>query len=150
MKYIAPQHLLGSFNCPYPNCNAYSEQTWSRSITARYKGTRPGGAEFDGQFDLIGYDCCCCYKCKQISVWKNTKLIFPITSVSEPPNEDMPEEVMALYQEAAKIVSLSPKASAAILRLALQKLLELMGYKGNINTSIRNLVKRGLPIEWIS
>jgi hypothetical protein len=56
--------------------------------------------------------------------------------------------VIALYEEAAGIMVKSPRAAAALLRLAVQKLCKALGEKGkDINDDIGNLVKQGLPIQ---
>ena len=61
------------------------------------------------------------------------------------PNEDLDGDIKKDYLEAANIFNDSPRASTALLRLALQKLCKQLGEKGdNINTDIGNLVKKGL------
>jgi hypothetical protein len=60
----------------------------------------------------------------------------------------MPAEVKVDYEEAARILSLSPRGSAALLRLAIQKLCVELGGKGtNLNDDIAKLVARGLPVQ---
>ena len=56
----------------------------------------------------------------------------------------MPDTVKELYDEAASIANQSPRAASALLRLAIEKLLEHLGEKGNFNDGIKNLVKKGL------
>lgn len=56
----------------------------------------------------------------------------------------MPEKVKELYLEASQVVDISPKSAGALLRLGIQCLCEELGYKGNINKSIRDMVKEGL------
>ncbi len=73
-------------------------------------------------------------------------MIYPTGSIAPLPSEDMPEDVKADFNEARDIVQASPRAAAALLRLALQKLTIHLGGKGkNLNEDIKNLVKKGLP-----
>ncbi|MBB1578956.1 MAG: DUF4145 domain-containing protein [candidate division SR1 bacterium] len=61
------------------------------------------------------------------------------------PYLDMPDAVKELYNEAREIAGKSPRAAAALLRVALEKLTEELGETtGNLNTRIRNLQKQGL------
>jgi hypothetical protein len=57
----------------------------------------------------------------------------------------MPELVRKDYDEAASVYTNSPKSSAAMLRLAIQRLCRELGEKGeNINDDIGSLVSKGL------
>jgi hypothetical protein len=86
-----------------------------------------------------------CFNCHEFSVWMHDKLLFPESRYGALPNPDMPENVKPDYEEASKILNLSPRGAAALLRLAIQKLCAELGEKGkNINDDIANLVKKGL------
>ncbi len=86
-----------------------------------------------------------CLACGEFSLWVDKSIVFPkMISVTQP-NKDLNDAVKSLYLEAAKIVSDSPKGAAALLRLALQKLLRQVGKEGkNINNDIKELVEDGL------
>ncbi|WP_259398344.1 DUF4145 domain-containing protein [Pseudoalteromonas sp. SG44-17] len=69
-------------------------------------------------------------------------MLYPDTGIAPLPVSDMPDDVRLDYEEAAKISSKSPRGSAALLRLALQKLCKHLGKKGeNINSDIRALAE---------
>lgn len=73
-------------------------------------------------------------------------MYYPENGIAPFPNTEMPEIVKNLYFEAASITNKSPKGAAALLRLAIQILCKELGETGeNINTDIKNLVKKGLP-----
>jgi hypothetical protein len=60
----------------------------------------------------------------------------------------MPNEIKALYNEALSVLDLSPKAAAALMRLAIQNLMPLIGAdKGNLDKNIAKLVGEGLLLE---
>lgn len=75
-------------------------------------------------------------------------MIIPDETPIAPPHLDMPINIVEDYNEARSVFSKSPKASVALLRLAIQKLMKELGEKGeNINSDVKSLVSKGLPIE---
>lgn len=86
-----------------------------------------------------------CYNCHKIAVWVNERLVFPEHKTAPQPNADLPDHIIRDYEEARSIVDLSPRATAALLRLSIQKLCAHLGESGkDINSDIKNLVAKGL------
>jgi hypothetical protein len=88
-----------------------------------------------------------CHHCSKYSVWLDGRLIYPTDGSAPPPNTDLSEDVLRDYNEARAILVRSPRGAAALLRLAIQKLLVEFGEKGkNINQDIGRLVRKELPV----
>ena len=137
MKYIQPQVLEKSFTCP--NCGVLSKQNWRWSTWTLDTGYQINYIENKIR---IAH----CDHCHQPSLWIEEKMYYPETGSAPFPNSEMPESVKKIYLEAASITSKSPKGAAALLRLAIQILCKELGEKGeNINTDIKEMVKKGLP-----
>lgn len=137
-QYISPELKLKAFNCPH--CHVYSHQDWYY-LNAASDPDGFGQQHSDKRF-MVSY----CERCGQNTIWYGESIIFPQTSIVEPPNIDLPEHIKDDYNEAASILNQSPKGAAALLRLAIQKLCESLGESGkDINTNIKNLVAKGLP-----
>jgi hypothetical protein len=86
-----------------------------------------------------------CHSCDGWAVWIKDTLAWPAQEFTIEAHEDMPADVRADFEEAAAIVDRSPRGSAALLRLALQKLMVDLGEKGNnLNDDIASLVEKGL------
>jgi hypothetical protein len=86
-----------------------------------------------------------CYNCSQLSIWIHDRLVYPKSGEAPPPNPDMPDDIRRDYDEASRILDLSPRGAAALIRLAIQKLCKHLGQPGrHINDDIGALVKEGL------
>lgn len=131
--HTAPYLNGKAFNCPH--CGAYAKQDWS--------------AHWDtNASEVRGLETSKCAQCNEYAIWRYGTLLFPQTSPVEAPSGDLPADVKCDYEEAAQIVRQSPRAAAALLRLAIQKLCKHLGGNGeNINDDIANLVKDGLPVK---
>lgn len=137
MKYVAPERGIKAYTCPH--CSVYARQ-YHYSV---------GNPAFDGNYN---YNNChkiastVCEHCNNFSLWVEAVMIYPNRGNAPVANSEMPDDVKTSYEEAAIIAALSPKAAAALLRLAIQKLCVHLGGKGkNINNDIAVLVKNGLP-----
>ncbi len=89
-----------------------------------------------------------CFSCGEFSVWLYDRLIYPSTELDIEIHPDAPDSVRPFLEEARNVFARSPRAAAAMLRLALQKLcIELGGLGKNINEDIGSLVKKGLDAK---
>ena len=92
-----------------------------------------------------GFSVATCASCNNFTLWVNEEIVYPKKTMVPPPNEDLDEDIKALYIEASTILIDSPKGSTALLRLALQMLLKQVDKSGkNINNDIKELVVEGL------
>jgi hypothetical protein len=95
--------------------------------------------------ELINLSVSRCYSCDRYSLWIADALIHPRQQVQFEPNSEMPDDVALDFKEAASIVDKSPRGAAALLRLAIQRLMPHLECQGkNLDDDIGELVKRGL------
>jgi len=81
-------------------------------------------------------------------LWHEDHMVFPLVGCGPHAAEDTPEHVRADYDEANSISGLSPRGSAALLRLAVQKLCKHLGQAGKtIDDDIKAMVAAGLPSQ---
>ena len=136
--YIAPHASLDAFNCPWPDCQAFANQRWFAAL-ASAKG-QPVGVATDPP---IGFSKC--DRCRRHAIWVDTVLIFPAVMTAPLAHPDLAEPALSSYNEARAVLSGSPRASAALLRLCLQELVGQLGAESNdLNTAIGDLVASGL------
>jgi hypothetical protein len=134
-KFVAPQLNLAAFHCPH--CEVYAHQHWENPYVRCGSGLE--------QRKDVGISFCA--HCGNYTLWVDEKMVFPSSSIAPLPAVNMPKDVEGDFMEARSIASSSPRAAAALLRLALQKLMFSLKENGNeLNVAIGNLVKRGLPI----
>ncbi|HGW3981560.1 DUF4145 domain-containing protein [Acinetobacter baumannii] len=141
MNLVAPKIRLKSFHCPF--CNVYSSMSWDI---------------FKQESEYI-LSFAQCLHCNESSIWRENAdkssiyikkyhegmMVYPTSEINILPSEDMPSDVREDFNEARTIYYKSPRAAAALLRLALQKLCIHLGQSGkNINTDIGNLVSEGI------
>lgn len=141
-KYFPPKHKSSNFHCAI--CSVYARQYWANLVTYNkfaYQGL--SNHDLPDAFTVSK-----CSHCDKYTLWINEQINFPANINAENPNDDMPEDVKALYNESARILSISPRAAAALLRLGLQILLGSVGGKGkNINDDIKTIVATGVEAQ---
>ncbi len=131
-RFYPPKLDETSFNCPF--CKAYSHMYWHTI----YRNDR-------GYLTVSDTKIAICAHCEKFSIWFNRKMVYPASIEVPSPNEDLNENIKSDYNEAAEILQRSPRASAALLRLGLQKLCVQLGKPGkNIDDDIKSLVEDGL------
>jgi len=115
-KYVAPEFAKASFHCPI--CGVLAVQTWCepslKAVALDRKSTTGFGSVKLEQIAIVH-----CAHCKGHSVWVDQKMVYPDCGNAPLPHADMPADVAADFNEARSIISKSPKAAAALLRLAI-------------------------------
>lgn len=144
-EYFPPQLGKGEYHCPY--CNVYAKQFYAH-LSARTQFSWASVVDEQSMFstDLPkNWVVTKCQRCGNVAIWIGENLVHPKRNIAPPPNDDLLQEIKNDYLESASILSDSPRAAAALLRLALQKLCVQLGEKGeNINDDIKALVAKGL------
>lgn len=86
-----------------------------------------------------------CLKCDGKLLWWEGSIVHPKVTTAPFHHEDMPDNVARTYEEARQVFEISPTASCALLRLALEKLTVSLGYtKGSLDNRIGMMVSAGL------
>jgi len=137
-KHYPPVFGKRQFHCPL--CEVYAKQEFNQL---------PMGQNHPSQSPIWRSRCQHCFKdCYWVEIGNGLgRLLIPSAYGTPPPNEFTPDDVKADYLEAASILSLSARGAAALLRLAVQKLMKHLGMTGdNINNDIKSLVAAGLPV----
>ena len=128
IPYVSPKFAEEAFNCPH--CNAFANQTFQI---------------FFGRTTSHEYRYSICNHCRDIAIWTNGEMVYPLTSTAPLPNSDMPDDIKNDYKEASDIVNRSPRSACVLLRLCIEKICDEQNAKGrDLNEKIGDLVKRGL------
>lgn len=146
-KYYPPEHAKGQFHCPH--CGVYAKQFWANIVASENnaRNWNQNTTNLSGFSEALDHSWAisACQHCSKKIIWLGDEIVYPKKMVVDLPNNDLSEEIKNDYLEAAIIFNDSLRSSAALLRLALQKLCKQLGEKGeNINDDIKNLVKKGL------
>lgn len=138
-NYIEPKKELSAYTCPH--CNTISQMEIAKHYFERDIRSIVKGAPVTVN-QLFIHRCQCCGK---KIIWIDNNYVYP-DIVAEEANQDMPETVKQLYNEAGSIYNKSPRAACALLRLAIDRLCNELGQTDkDINKNIGALVKKGLP-----
>lgn len=146
-KHYPPEHAKGQFHCPH--CGVFAKQFWANIVASESAGRNFNSAisNLSGFSENLSHDwtISACQHCGKKIIWLDNEIVYPKKMIVDLPNDDLSDEIKKDYLEAAIIFNDSVRSSAALLRLALQKLCKQLGEKGdNINADIKNLVKKGL------
>ncbi|MBB5737208.1 hypothetical protein FHT09_002980 [Xanthomonas arboricola] len=137
-KHYPPSFKVGQFHCAL--CGVYAKQGFVALAMSTHSGYQSPVWRSE------------CAHCQGNCYWWRSGdnegyLLRPATSTAPPPNEKMPANVRAVYEEAAAIFGRSTRGAAALLRLAVQLLMVDLGQSGkHIESDIKSLVKEGLPV----
>lgn len=152
---VSPSVTRVSFCCPH--CGAYAHQEWFRlygrelgdakaptilPVKTVIHGSR---GNVNSAVNLGNFNASRCVSCQKYSVWVAEGLVYPPARTGPAPNQDLPGDIKAVYEEARSILSLSPRGAAALLRLCVEMLATHLKAKGaTLDKQIEDLVNRGL------
>ena len=132
-SYQKPEVEKDGFHCPF--CDVYANHAWQDIHL--------------GDSTIVKSSKCS--HCKEYALWVDRwvsgwDMVYPRKMLSPQAHADMPMPVKALYEEARSISDQSPRAAAALLRCALERLTEHLGEKDvSLYERIGNLAQKGLP-----
>ncbi|MBF4568518.1 DUF4145 domain-containing protein [Plantibacter sp. VKM Ac-2880] len=166
-NYVAPAADRSTFTCI--RCGALSHHDWVDLRVHAFSGAagKVVSVEFDdskGEFamsngrlvvrltrpDKVRWKASYCVACEQMTVWNGSEIVYPQLSPIVAPHPDMPTDAAELYEEARNVFPVSRRASAALARAALERLLRSIsgaGPKDRLDGLIADLHGRvGAPL----
>lgn len=147
-KFFPPEYWKTEFHCPH--CNVYSSQKWSHICTddSVYWWTFLNHRMLFSENFWLDWFVSKCSHCSDKMIWFKGNIIFPKKIIVPFPNDDLEDDIKDIYMESASVFQDSVRASAALLRLALQKLCIQLWWKWkNINDDIWFLVTQWLSVQ---
>lgn len=129
--------VFGQDACVCPRCDVFAQHSWhpveydptwkatgnSANLLIQKPANPRAPIPVQGAFFQL------CSHCRQLSLWSQEELIRPLPNPpGPPPLDEAPRAVRDLHLEARAICQASPRGAAALLRLALDKLLVELGY----------------------
>ena len=147
-EYFPPELNKDAFNCPY--CGVYAHQTWYSSISYGEVEVIYGEKRFYSKGILGGLSLSICYHCGKKVLWHNENMLLPRQMTVPEPSEDVPQKIKKIYIEAGKVLIDSARASGALMRLALEQLLQEINKNDlKLNENVKKLMEIGVPDQLI-
>ncbi len=135
-----PKYGRPAFVCPH--CGVLAQQIWN---TLNYDIVASDGEHnylYTYNKKNMHHSKCQNRDCNKQCLWVGTEMILPSVSNFPQPNADTPKKIKEIYDEAVAIANKSPRAAAALIRLALQELCMHLKCKGKtLQENIDFLVK---------
>jgi hypothetical protein len=136
-RYTEPTVDADSYTCPH--CGVLAHATRWRIVAVNRHGNATRETSWSQSL---------CVVCSGEILWYEAERRWPMGKIGPIAHPDMPERIASIYEEARTIGAQSPRAAAALLRLALQHLVtDLADGEKDVNKAIGVLVKDGLPIR---
>lgn len=138
-------HAVGAsakFVCPHNDCKTYALHHWGNLLTVTVIYSSSRASRELGIAPAVSVSKCSA--CGKEAIYINGQIVLPSESDAPLPTADLPPELAVDYNEARAILPRSPRGSAALLRLVIQKLLPFLGAtKSKIDAAIGELVAAG-------
>ena len=143
MEHTSPEIGKVRFTCPHCGAKAAFAPCFLQSYIGSYarnvaevavrmgtsgakhfaSGAKAFAAHIAPVVDDVAIFVCRCEEKKRL-IWLGNNLVYPIPTNAPQAMVDMPVDVRAIYDEAARVSAASPRAAAALLRLGLESLLK--------------------------
>lgn len=143
-KSVSPEFGKPAFDCP--NCGAFAHQEWASLgreiadpegdyfllLATGHPLFRQVPAGLDEAMEHLAWlqrsrwNASRCASCNEWSIWMGPKLVHPRLRVGGTPHPEMPREVRELFEEAAAVAAVSPRAGAAFARVTVERLLKTL------------------------
>jgi len=124
------------FKCPF--CSTVETPYWYRLNDEKIPAVV--------KKEIKKLEACYCSKCKEISLWKDNKVLLPKMYEIIKPDKNLPDLLKEAYVEAWKISRFSTRSASALLRQIIQKIFIMQGEQGtDPEIDVINLANNGLP-----
>lgn len=137
-----------------PNCHVHTHHGWEevlfrddRSLLLKEKSASEGSMnKANTPVEKYAIYMSRCIACGKKTIWIDGEMVYPESSAPEP-MDGMPDNVLQTYKEAGSIYKKSPRSACAVLRLAIEQLLQYIKEEGKtIDNKIGLLVEEGIQM----